>query len=98
MELLTLTDEVAWRATGLETPVFADPTGRRALAIGGIGAAVVAVTLAALVIVVTAAIGFSGFPAPAAPLHGLLARTAAPTSAHGETRTLADIDTPRRAG
>ena len=97
MELLTLTDEVAWTATGLETPVFDDPTGRRARAVGGLGAAAVAVTLAALVIVVTAAIGFSSLPAAFPPLHGLVARTAAP-AAHGGVQKLADVDSARRAG
>lgn len=49
----------AWRATGHEAPVFADPSGRRALTMGGVGLAVAAATLAALVIVVTAVLGFT---------------------------------------
>lgn len=51
-----------WRATGLEPPVFADPSGRRALTMSGIGLAMAAATLAALVIVVTAAVGFTSIP------------------------------------
>jgi hypothetical protein len=51
-----------WRATGLEAPVFADPSGHRALTVGGIGVALAAATLAAVVIVVTAAIGFTSVP------------------------------------
>ena len=68
-----------WRATGLETPVFADPSGRRARAMGGIGLAVLATTLAALVIVATAAIGFSSLPAPTQGTRGTRGRVAAST-------------------
>ena len=54
--------EDPWRATGLETPVFADPSGRRAVTMSGVGLAMAGATLAALVIVVTAAIGFTSVP------------------------------------
>jgi non-ribosomal peptide synthetase component F len=77
--------EHPWRATGLETPVFADPSGRRARAMSGIGLAILAMTLAALVIVATAALGFSSISAPGRPAHALAARAAAST--HGGRRS-----------
>lgn len=42
--------------------MFADPSGRRALTMGGLGLTMAAATLAALAIVVTAAIGFTSVP------------------------------------
>jgi len=66
-----------WRATGLETPVFADPTGRRARTMSGIGVALLATTLAALVIVATAAIGFSTMPPTVQAMRSTGARVAA---------------------
>ncbi len=76
------TTETPWRATGLEAPVFADPTGRRARAMGAIGLTLAAATLAALVILVTAGIGFYSLPL-ALPV----ARTVATKSASTVKRT-----------
>jgi len=56
-----------WRATGLEPAVFADPSGRRARAMSGVGLALVSVTLTALAIVVTAVVGFTRLPLPGLP-------------------------------
>ena len=73
----TAAGDEPWRATGLEAPVFADPSGRRALTMSGIGLAMAATTLAALAIVVTAAIGFARLPGslPLPVPHVLSART-----------------------
>jgi hypothetical protein len=78
----TAAGDEPWRATGLEAPVFADPSGRRALMMSGIGLAMAATTLAALAIVVTAAIGFARLPGslPLPTPHVLSART--PSALH----------------
>lgn len=79
-----------WRATGLETPVFADPSGRRARAMSGVGFVLLATTLAALVLVATAAIGFSTIPAPVHPWPSIGATgTAATGTRRGELAVFA---------
>jgi hypothetical protein len=80
-----------WRATGLEAPVFEDLSGRRALTMSGIGLVMAAATLAALVIVVTAAIGFTSVPSSLA-WHVPPALTAQTTDAARRA------DRPRLAG
>jgi hypothetical protein len=64
---LSARDDGTWRFTGLETPIFADPSGHRAQLMSVMGVGVVLATVAALLIVVTGAIGFANVP-PALPL------------------------------
>jgi hypothetical protein len=59
----------AWRATGLEAPVFADPKGRRARVMRGVGFGIASATATALGLVVTGALGFSNVPPLAATTH-----------------------------
>lgn len=82
----------AWSATGLETPVFADPSGRRARAMSGVGLAVVMATVAAVVIVATAALGFTNLPAGLPFLRDLVPRAIAVSTLREERRELAVLD------
>ncbi len=76
--------------------MFADPTGRRALTMGGIGLTMAAATLAALVIVVTAAIGFTNVPSlPVSRLLG--ARPALGTAHRFDHHRFAALPHARRA-
>jgi hypothetical protein len=70
-------DGGTWRVTGLETPIFADPSGHRAHLMSVLGVGVVLATVAALVIVVMGAIGFANVPLPLVAASGQHALTAA---------------------
>ena len=78
-----------WRATGLEPAVFADPSGRRARTMSGVGLALVSVTLAALAIVVTGVVGFTRLPLPGLPAPPALA--AAPAHHPGHAVLVAGV-------
>lgn len=59
--------ETAFSATGIEVPVFLDPSGRRRRWVALGGATLAALTAAWLTCLVLGAIGFSSLPAVHAP-------------------------------
>jgi hypothetical protein len=60
-----------WRVAELERPIFADPSGRRARLMSAVGLSMMMTTVAAIVIVVTGAIGFSDLQPPLRVTHAL---------------------------